>query len=435
MGTKKDMQGFCTQAVHAGYAPDSETGALVPDISQNVSFYFTSANDAAEKFSLSRPGFSYSRLTNPTVAALEKKLAALEGGAGATCTASGLAAHQMLLFALMNSGDEFVASSRLYGGTYNQFRNSFSRSFGWQCRFADLGDIDSFKRAVTEKSRAIFIESLSNPSGAIADIEAIARVAEEAGIPLIVDNTIATPYLCRPFDWGASIVTYSTTKYLNGHANAMGGAVIDSGKFDWSQNDKFPALSKPDESYHGLAFHKEFKEMALTYYCHAVGLRDLGACQQPLNAFLTFTGLETLGLRMEQHCKNALAVARHLEQHPDVAWVSYAGLDGSPYKPMADKYLNGRASGVFTFGVKGGFDTAVDLVGNVKLFRHVANIGDTRSLIIHSASTTHSQLTEEQQLKADVRPEGLRVSIGIEDAADLIADLDQALAAATQKAA
>ncbi len=432
---EEKKHGFHTQAVHAGYQPDSETGALFPDISQNVSFYFKNAEDAAEKFSLKRPGFSYARLTNPTVAALEAKIAALEGGAGATCTASGLAAHQLVLFALMQSGDEFIASSRLYGGTTNQFRNSFSRGFGWQCQFADLDDIDSFRRAVTEKTRAVFVESLSNPAGAVADLEALAKIADDAGIPLIVDNTIATPYLCRPFEWGASVVTYSTTKYLNGHANAMGGAVVDSGKFDWSQNDKFPALSQPEDSYHGLSFHKEFKEMALTYFNHAVGLRDLGACQQPMNAFLTFAGMETLGLRMAQHCKNAAVVAEFLDAHPAVDWVSYSGLAQSPYKKLADKYFDGRAGGVFTFGVKGGHDAAVRLVDSVKIFRHVANIGDTRSLIIHPSSTTHSQLTDAQKHAAGVLPEALRVSIGIEDAEDIIADLEQALDIAASKAA
>jgi len=423
--------GFNSRAIHAGYQPDSETGALVPDICQNASFSFDNANDAADKFALKKAGFSYSRLTNPTVAALESKIADLEGGAGATCTSSGLASHQLLLFSILNSGDEFVASSKLYGGTLNQFKNSFSRSFGWRCHFVEPENTDNFKRAITEKTKAIFVESLSNPTGVIVDIEAIARIAEEAKIPLIVDNTIATPYLCRPFEWGASVVTHSTTKYLNGHANSMGGVVVDSGKFDWSATDKFPALSQPDESYHGLNFHKDFKEMALTAYMHAVGLRDLGACQQPLNAFLTLTGIETLGLRMDKHSSNALEVAEFLEQHPDVSWVTYSGLGSSPYKPLVDKYMSGKASGVFTFGVKGGFDAALKTVSNVTLFSHVANIGDTRSLIIHPASTTHSQLTDTQKEMANVMPEGLRVSIGIEDAKDLIADLNQAIAAAS----
>ena len=418
--------GFNTRAVHAGVSPDSETGSVVSGICQSVAFVFDDANDAAEKFTLKKPGFSYSRLTNPTVANLENKLADLEGGVGATCTSSGLAAHQLLLFSIMNSGDDFVASSKLYGGTVNQFKNSFSRGFGWNCIFVEPHNPDDFKAAITEKTKAIFIESISNPEGVITDIEAIARVAEDAGIPLIVDNTIATPYLCRPIEWGASVVTHSTTKYLNGHANSMGGVVIDSGKFDWSQNDKFPALAQPDASYHGLNFHKDFGEMALTYYGHAVGLRDLGACQQPMNAFLTITGIETLGLRMERHSSNAQKVAEYLESHDQVAWVTYSGLESSQYKHLSDKYMPYGTSSLFTFGVKGGFDKAVDVVNKVELFSHLANIGDTRSLIIHPASTTHSQLTEQQQAEAGVKPEGLRVSIGIESVEDIIADLEQA---------
>ncbi len=427
MNNKDNEHGFYTKSIHAGYTPDSETGALVPDISQNVSFTFDSAEDAADKFNLRKEGFSYSRLTNPTVGALENKLAALENGAGATCTSSGLSAHQLAFFPLMNSGDDFVASAKLYGGTLNQFKNSFSRGFNWNCIFAEPDEPDNFKRALTENTKLIFIEGLSNPTGVVTDIEAIARIAEDAGIPLIVDNTIATPYLCRPFEWGASIITHSTTKYLNGHANSMGGAVIDSGKFDWSASNKYQTLSQPEPSYHGLNFHKEFGEMALTYYLHAVALRDLGACQQPMNAFLTLTGMETLGLRMQRHCENAITVANFLENHPAVSWVTYSGLDSSSFKPLVDKYMGGKASSLFTFGVKGGYDAAVKLVNNVKLFSHVANIGDTRSLIIHPASTTHSQLTDKQKLMASVHPEGLRVSIGIENVEDIIADLSQAL--------
>ncbi len=427
MSNNKNNYSFNTKVIHAGYKPNSETGALFPDISQNVSFSFINAEDAEDKFTLKKAGFSYSRLTNPTIGSLEKRLAALEGGVGATCTSSGLAAHQLLFFCLMNSGDEFVASSKLYGGTVNQFKNSFSRGFNWNCHFVEPENPDNFKAAITEKTKLLFVESISNPTGVVVDIEAIAKIADEAKIPLVVDNTIATPYLCRPFDWGASVVTHSTTKYLNGHANSMGGAIIDSGNFDWAKSGKFPTLTEPEPSYHGLNFYEEFKEMALTYYAHAVGLRDLGSCQQPLNAFLTMTGIETLALRMQRHSENALKVAEFLENHPSVAWVTYSGLKNSPYRPLVDKYMSGMASSLFTFGVKGGYDMAVNLVNNVKLFSHVANIGDTRSLIIHPASTTHSQLTDKQKKMANVQPEGLRVSIGIEDANDIIADLEQAL--------
>ncbi len=424
----KKQDGFNTRAIHSGVIPDKETGSVVSGICQSVAFVFDDANDAADKFTLKKSGYSYSRLTNPTVSVLEEKLANLEGGSGATCTASGLAAHQLALFALMNSGDDFIASNRLYGGTINQFKNSFSRGFGWNCIFTDPQKPEDFKAALTEKTKAIFIESISNPEAVVADIEAIATIADDAGIPLIVDNTIATPYLCRPMEWGASIVTHSTTKYLNGHANSMGGAVIDSGNFDWSaHSDKFPALAQPEPSYHGLNFHEAFDEMALTYFSHAVGLRDLGSCQQPMNAFLTLTGMETLGLRMDRHSDNALKVAEFLENHDQVSWVSYPGLSSSPYKPLVDKYAPNGCSSLFCFGVKGGFDKAVKTVDSIKLFSHLANIGDTRSLIVHPASTTHSQLTAEQQTQAGIKAESIRISIGIENVEDIIADLEQAL--------
>jgi len=426
--SQKEQNGFNTRAIHSGVVPDKETGSVVEGICQSVAYVFDDADDAADKFTLKKPGYSYSRLTNPTVAALETKLADLDGGAGATCTSSGLAAHQLVLFALMGGGDDFVASSKLYGGTVNQFKNSFSRGFGWNCNFVHPDDPENFKAAITENTKAIFMESISNPEGAVTDIEAIATIADDAGIPLIVDNTIPTPYLCRPMEWGASIVTYSTTKYLNGHANSMGGAVVDSGRFDWVKyGNKFPALGQPEPSYHGLNFHEEFGPMALTFFNHAVGLRDLGSCQQPMNAFLTLTGMETLGLRMDRHSSNALKVAEFLENHEQVEWVSYPGLASSPYKGLVDKYAPNGASSLFCFGVKGGFDHAVETVNNVEIFSHLAHIGDTRSLMIHPASTTHSQLTDEQKKQAGVKPESLRISIGLENVEDIIADLDQAM--------
>lgn len=419
--------GFSTQSIHAGQEPDPTTGARVTPIYQNASYVFKDTEHASNLFALKELGFIYSRLTNPTVSALENKLAALEGGAGATCTSSGHAAQMMTFFTLLQPGDEFVASKKLYGGSLNQFANSFPRSFGWKCNFVDPDAVDNFKAAITPKTKAIFIESLANPGGVVLDIEAIAKVANDAGIPLIVDNTMATPYLCRPLEHGASIVVYSTTKFMAGHGNSLGGAIIDSGKFDWSASDKFPSLSEPEPGYHGLKFHETFGAMALTFHLHAVGLRDLGPNQQPQNAWLTSVGLETLPLRMQKHCDNALAVAKFLESHDEIEWVNYAGLDSSPYHELQKKYLPNGAGSVFTFGVKGGFERGKKVVEAVKLISHLANIGDTRSLIIHPASTTHSQLEEADLIAAGAGPEVLRLSVGIEEAKDIIADLEQAL--------
>jgi O-acetylhomoserine (thiol)-lyase len=416
-----------TRAVHAGNEPDPTTGARVGPIYQTTSYVFNDSQDAADLFALKKVGFIYSRLTNPTVAALEARIADLEGGVASTCTSSGHAAQLLALFTVMQPGDNVVASDKLYGGTINQFANSFPRGFGWHSKFVAANDIDAYKGAVDEKTKAIFIESLANPGGVVLDIEAIAKVAEDAHVPLIVDNTMATPYLCRPIEHGADLVCHSTTKFLSGHGNSIGGALVDSGKFDWSKDGKFPALTEPDPGYHGLKFHETFGELAFTFYNHAVGLRDLGPNQQPMNAFLTLTGIETLHLRMERHAENARKVAEFLEGHDKVSWVNYAGLPSSEYNQLAKKYLPKGAGAVFTFGLKGGFDAGKKLVENVKLFSHLANIGDVRSLIIHPASTTHSQLTGEQLESAGAAPDVVRVSIGIENADDIIADLDQAL--------
>ncbi|MFC7332168.1 O-acetylhomoserine aminocarboxypropyltransferase [Rhodocista pekingensis] len=423
--------GFETRAIHAGAAPDPATGARATPIYQTTSYVFDDVEDAAALFNLEKVGFIYSRLTNPTVSVLEARLADLEGGAGATCTSSGHAAQLLALFPLLTPGDEIVASRQLYGGTLNQFANSFPRAFGWKTVFVDSDDPENFRRALTPKTKAIFIESLANPGGVVLDIEAIARIANGAGIPLIVDNTLATPYLCRPLDHGATLVVHSTTKFLGGHGNSVGGVVIDSGRFDWSKDGRFPALSEPEPGYHGMRFHATFGALAFTIHGHAIGLRDLGPSQAPLNAFLTLTGIETLALRMERHSANALAVAQHLTQHPAVAWVNYAGLPDSRYHALARKYLPRGAGSVFTFGLKGGYEAGVKLVESVKLFSHLANIGDTRSLIIHPASTTHSQLSPEGLAAAGAGPDVVRLSVGIESVEDIIADLDQALATAT----
>jgi O-acetylhomoserine (thiol)-lyase len=422
--------GFETRAIHAGAAPDPATGARATPIYQTTSFVFDDVDHAASLFNLQQVGFIYSRLTNPTVSVLEEKIANLEGGKGATATSSGHAAQMLALFALMRPGDEFVASKKLYGGSLNQFANSFPRAFGWNAVFVDPTDPDDFRKAITAKTKAIFIESLANPGGVVCDIEAIAKVADEAGVPLIVDNTMATPYLCRPIEWGATLVVHSTTKFLGGHGNSIGGVVVDSGRFDWSKGGKYPALTEPEPGYHGLKFFETFGDLAFTIHGHAVGLRDLGPNQQPMNAFLTLTGIETLALRMERHCANALKVAEFLTGHPEVAWVEYAGLPSSKYNALARKYLPRGAGAVFTFGLKGGYDAGVALVENVKLFSHLANIGDTRSLIIHPASTTHRQLSPEGLKAAGAGPDVVRLSVGIESVDDIVADLDRALKAA-----
>lgn len=421
---------FDTQAVHAGYDVEPTTGSRQVPIYSTAAFVFDDAQDAADKFALKKFGNVYSRLTNPTNAVLEARLAALEGGVGATVAASGHAAQLLAFQALLQPGDRFVASKRLYGGTTDQFQNTFPMSFGWQADFVDVDDLDAVKKAIGPKTKLIFIESLANPGGVISDIEALAKVAHEAGIPLLVDNTMASPYLCRPIEWGADIVLHSTTKFLNGQCTAMGGAVIDSGKFEWKKyGDKFPELTKPHPSYNGLNFAETFGNMAFAVHNHAIGLRALGPTQSPYHAFLTLNGIETLSLRMDRHCSNAMKVAEWLQSNTHVAWVSYAGLPDNTYFERAKKYLPKGAGSVFTFGVKGGYDAAKATVENMKLFSMLANIGDTRSLVIHPSSTTHSQLTDTHKKAVGVLPEAIRVSIGIEDISDILADLDQALKA------
>ncbi|MGE0420575.1 MAG: O-acetylhomoserine aminocarboxypropyltransferase, partial [Acetobacteraceae bacterium] len=420
--------GFETRAIHAGAAPDPTTGARSTPIYQTTAFVFNDADHAASLFNLHDFGYIYSRLTNPTVAVLEERVASLEGGRAACAAGSGHAAQFLTFATMLEPGDEFLASRALYGGSLTQFGLSFKK-LGWTCHFVDPSDPENFRRALTPKCKAIFIESLANPGGIVVDIAAIARVAHDAGIPLIVDNTLATPFLCRPIEWGADIVTHSTTKFIGGHGNSMGGMIVESGKFDWAQNDKFPSMSQPEPAYHGLRFYENFGDFAFTMKARAVALRDYGPSMAPMNAYLTITGCETLHLRMERHCANAQAVAEHLANHPRVAWVSYAGLKSSKYYDLARKYMPKGAGAVFTFGVKGGYEAGIKLVENVRIFSHLANIGDTRSLILHPASTTHRQLTEEQRIAAGAGPDVIRLSVGLETAADLVNDLDQALAA------
>jgi O-acetylhomoserine (thiol)-lyase len=419
--------GFETRAVHAGAAPDPTTGARATPIYQTTAYVFDDVDHAASLFNLHNFGYIYSRLTNPTVAVLEERVANLEGGRAAVAAASGHAAQFLVFATMMEQGDEFLASRNLYGGSLTQFGLSFKK-LGWTCHFVDPLDPENFRRALTPRCKAIFVESLANPGGVIVDLAAIAEIAHAAGIPLIVDNTLATPFLCRPFEWGADIVTHSTTKFLGGHGNSMGGIVVESGKFDWAQGGKFPSMTEPEPAYHGLRFYENFGDFAFTTKARTVALRDYGPSMAPMNAFLTITGIETLHIRMERHCANAQAVAEFLAAHPRVAWVSYAGLESSPYRALARKYMPNGAGAVFTFGVKGGYKAGIKLVESVGLFSHLANIGDTRSLILHPASTTHRQLEDEQRVAAGAGPDVIRLSIGLETAADLIADLDQALA-------
>ncbi|WP_416916303.1 MAG: O-acetylhomoserine aminocarboxypropyltransferase/cysteine synthase family protein [Roseicyclus sp.] len=422
--------GFDTLQIHAGARPDPATGARQTPIYQTTAYVFRDAEHAAALFNLQEVGYIYSRLTNPTVAVLQERIATLEGGVGAVCCSSGHAAQIMALFPLMAPGRNIVASTRLYGGTVTQFSQTIKR-FGWSAKFVDFDDLDAVKAAIDEDTRAVFCEAIANPGGYITDLRAIADVADAAGLPLIVDNTSATPYLCRPIEHGATLVVHSTTKYLTGNGTVTGGAIVDSGKFDWSASDKFPSLSAPEPAYHGLKFHETFGPLAFTFHGIAIGLRDLGMTMNPQAAHYTLMGIETLSLRMQRHVENAVTVAKWLEADPRVDFVTYAGLPSSPYFERAKTVCPKGAGALFTFGLKGGYEACVKLVDSLQIFSHVANLGDTRSLIIHSASTTHRQLTPEQQVAAGAAPNVVRLSIGIEDPADLIADLDQALAKAT----
>ena len=422
--------GFDTLQIHAGARPDPATGARQVPIYQTTAYVFRDADHAAALFNLQEVGYIYSRLSNPTVSALAERIATLEGGAGAVCCSSGHAAQIMALFPLMGPGRNIVVSTRLYGGTVTQFTHTIRR-FGWSAKFVDLDDLKAVEAAIDGDTRAIFCESIANPGGYVTDIPAIAAIADRAGVPLIVDNTSASPWLCRPIEMGATLVVHSTTKYLTGNGTVTGGAIVDSGKFDWSASDKFPSLSAPEPAYHGLKFHETFGPLAYTFHSIAIGLRDLGMTMNPQGAHYTLLGIETLSLRMERHVANAVKVAQWLEKDPRVEYVTYAGLPSSPWHDRAKKLYPRGAGALFTFAVRGGYEACVKLVDSLELFSHVANLGDTRSLVIHSASTTHRQLTPAQQAAAGAAPNVVRVSIGIEDAADIIADLDQALAKAT----
>ncbi|HRF10307.1 MAG TPA: O-acetylhomoserine aminocarboxypropyltransferase [Xanthobacteraceae bacterium] len=418
--------GFATLSIHAGAQPDPTTGARATPIYQTTSFVFDDVEHAASLFGLQAFGNIYTRIGNPTNNVLEQRVAALEGGTGALAVASGHAAQILVFHALMEPGDEVVAANRLYGGSINQLGHSI-KNFGWKVVWADTDDLSSFEKAISPKTKAIFIESLANPGGVVIDIEGIAKIANKAGVPLIVDNTMASPYLIQPFKHGADIIIHSATKFLGGHGNSIAGVIVDGGKFNWIGNKRYPMLSAPRPEYNGIVLAETFGNFAFAIAVRVLGLRDLGPALSPFNAFLIINGIETLPLRMQKHSDNALKVAEYLSKHPKVAWVRYAGLKTDKYHALQQKYSPKGAGAVFTFGLKGGFDAGVNLVSNVELFSHLANIGDTRSLIIHPASTTHKQLSDEQKIAAGAGPDVVRLSIGIEDVEDIIADLEKGL--------
>lgn len=423
------LPGFNTLAIHAGAAPDAATGARATPIYQTTSFVFDDVDHAASLFGLQAFGNIYSRIGNPTCSVLEERVAALEGGTAALAVASGHAAEFLTFHTLLQPGDEFIAAKKLYGGSINQFNHAY-KNFGWNVVWADSDDPSSFEAAITPKTKAIFVESIANPGGVIVDLQAIAAIAKKHRIPFIVDNTMASPYLIRPFEYGADIIVHSATKFLGGHGNSVGGVIVDGGSFNFAGDDRYPMLSKPRPEYGGMVLGETFGNFGFAIACRVLGLRDLGPALSPFNAFLILNGIETLPLRMQRHSDNALTVAEHLQGHSKISWVSYPGLRSDRYHNLAKQYCPKGAGAVFTFGLKGGYEAGVKLVSNLKLFSHLANIGDTRSLVIHPASTTHRQLTDEQKTQAGAGPEVVRLSIGLEDTQDLIDDLNQALDAA-----
>ncbi len=420
------QMGFATKSLHAGHTPDAASHARAVPIYQSTSFTFDDSTHAAELFALQKFGNIYTRIMNPTTDVFEQRVAALEGGVGALATASGQAAQFLAINALLGPGDELVASSTLYGGTYTQFDVTFRR-MGIDVKFVEPDNPENFRKAITPKTRAVYGETIANPRMNVLDIEKVAAVAHAAGVPLIIDNTMASPYLCRPIEWGADIVLHSATKFLGGHGTSIGGIIVDSGRFQWS--DKYPAITAPSPGYHGMKFAEVFGNMAYIIKVRVEGLRDLGPCISPFNSFLFLQGIETLKFRMEAHSRNALEVAEWLERHPSVSWVKYPGLLSSPYHAVAQKYLPKGQGSIVTFGIKGGLEAGRKLIDSVQLFSHLANLGDAKSLIIHPASTTHQQLSDEQQLEAGVSKDLVRLSVGIEDVDDILWDLDQAIAA------
>ncbi len=418
--------GFDTLCLHAGQIPDAATGSRAVPIYQTTSYVFDSPDHAASLFNLQTFGNVYSRLSNPTVAVLEERIAAIEDGRAAVATGSGMAAQMIALLNLCEAGDEIVAARTLYGGTHTQLDVNF-RKLGINTVFVDSDDPENFARAITPKTKVIYAETMGNPSLNVLDIEAVAKIANQAGLPLFIDNTFASPYLCQPFKWGAAISLHSATKFIGGHGTTMGGIIVESGKFPWD-NGKFATMTDPSPGYHGVRFYETFGDFGFTMKCRMEGLRTFGPALSPMNAFLLLQGVETLPLRMERHCSNALAVARFLQDHPKVAWVNYPGLENNRYFDLAQKYLPKGAGAVLSFGIKGGAAAGQKFIDSVEFLSHLANIGDAKTLVIHPASTTHRQLSEEQQVAAGVPPDLIRLSVGLETLDDILWDIDQALA-------
>jgi O-acetylhomoserine (thiol)-lyase len=427
MAADTSFTGFDTLALHSGHTPDPTTGARAVPIYATTAYQFRDTEHAANLFGLKEFGNIYTRIMNPTTDVLEQRLAALEGGVAALAVASGQAAASLAILNIASTGDNIISSSDLYGGTYNLFRHTFPK-LGITTRFVDARDYDGFDKAVDERTRAVFLELIGNPRLDVLNLERIASIAHAHGLPVIVDATTATPALCRPLEWGADIVMHSATKYLGGHGTGIGGVIIDSGKFDWEGSGRFPGLTQPDDSYHGLVYTQALGPLSYIVKARVQLLRDLGPALSPFNSFLFLQGIETLSLRMERHSQNALAVAKHLKEHAKVAWVNYPGLPDHPTAELARKYLPRGQSGILGFGIKGGHTAGARFIENLKLFSHLANIGDAKSLAIHPASTTHSQLTVDEQNLTGVTDDYVRLSVGIETIDDIIADLDQALA-------
>ncbi len=430
MAKVKDLErplGFNTRALHQGYDPDPTTKSRAVPIYQTTSYAFDDSAHAAALFGLQQFGNVYTRIMNPTTDVLEQRVASLEGGVAALAVASGQAAQFLAISSLLEGGDHLVAASTLYGGTYTQFDVSF-RKFGYNVTFVEPDDPENFRKAITPKTKAIYGETISNPRGNVLDIAAVANIAHEANVPLIIDNTFATPYLCRPIEHGADIVVHSLTKFMGGHGNSIGGAIVDSGKFDWSKS-AHPQINQPSAAYHGMNFSETFGPIAFIIRARVEGLRDMGPAISPFNSFLLLQGIETLGMRMERHVANAQLIAEFLESHPLVTWVRYPGLKSSPYYAIGKKYMPKGPGAVFSFGIKGGYDAGVKFIDALKIFSHLANVGDSRSLVIHPASTTHQQLSSEQQVAAGVTPDMVRLSVGLEDLDDIQWDLNQALEA------
>jgi O-acetylhomoserine (thiol)-lyase len=431
---KADRQlGFNTRALHAGYSPDPTTKSRAVPIYQTTSFVFDNSEHAAALFALQQFGNIYTRIMNPTTDVLEQRVASLENGIAGLATASGQSAQFIALSSLLEPGDHFVAASTLYGGTYTQFEVSF-RKFGYDVTFVEPDDPENFRKAIKPNTKLLYGETISNPRGNVLDIQAIAKIAHDSSVPLVIDNTFATPYVCRPIDYGADIVVHSLTKFMGGHGNSIGGMIVDSGRFDWKKS-KHPQINTPSRAYHGMNFSEVFGNLAFIIRCRVEGLRDIGPCLSPFNAFLFLQGIETLGMRMDRHLSNSLAVAQHLEKHPLVDWVKYPSLPVSPYYQMARKYTPKGAGAVFSFGIKGGYDAGKRFIDNLKMFSNLANVGDSRSLVIHPASTTHQQLSREEQDAAGVTPDLVRLSVGLEDLDDILWDLDQGLEASQSSAA